>query len=67
MFRVVKGFTVVRYWAQNPATVEPRFNDLRYYDIPGIMINIGFPKKVRVRGMAQNPGITIFGLTIFQV
>ena len=26
-------------------TVEPRFNDLRLNDIPGIMINIRFPGK----------------------
>ena len=26
-------------------TVEPRFNDLRFNDIPGITINIRFPGK----------------------
>ena len=26
-------------------TVEPRFNDLRYNDIPGITINIHLPSK----------------------
>ena len=31
--------------ARVPVTVEPRFNDLRYNDIPGITINIRLPSK----------------------
>ena len=48
-------------------TVESRFNDLRFNDIPGITINIRSPAKVIVKCMGQNPGLTIFGLTIFPV
>ena len=49
-------------------TVEPRFNDLRFNDIPGITINIRFPGKSysKMYG-AADPSLTIFGLTIFAV
>ena len=49
------------------ATVESRLNDLRFNDIPGITINIRFPGKSCSESMGQNPGLTIFGLTIFPV
>ena len=52
-------------------TVEPRFNDLRFNDIPGITISIRFPGKsyiyTVVKCMGQNPSLTIFGLTKFLV
>ena len=47
-------------------TVEPRYNDPRYNDIPGITINM-LPAKVTVKCMGQNPDITIFDITIFPI
>ena len=46
-------------------TMEPRINNLRYNDIPGITINNRCPAKVIVKCMGQNPVITIFDITIF--
>ena len=44
------GYTIIYifiyiYYHLHPCTVEPRFNDLRFNDIPGITINIRFPDK----------------------
>ena len=39
-------------------TVEPRYNDPRYNDIPA---------KVTAKCMGQNPDITIFDITIFPI
>ena len=48
-------------------TVETWFNDLRYNDIPGIMINICVSSKIIVICMGQNLGRTIFAIMIFLV
>ena len=49
---------------------EPPFNNLWYNNIPGITINICLPSKSynNIKMYAgQNPGITIFSITIFPV
>ena len=49
----------------NVPTVEPQYNDLSYNDIPGITINIHLPSKGYSKMYGAEPGITIFGITIF--
>ena len=36
---------IQKYLSKFATTVEPRFNDLRYNDIPGITINLRLPSK----------------------
>ena len=45
-------------------SVEPRFNDPRYNDIPGITINIRLPSKRNKMNVA-GPGYSDLGITIF--
>ena len=45
-------------------TVEPRYNEPRYNDVPGITMN-NVPAKVTVKCMRENPDVTIFDITLF--
>ena len=50
-----------KMYGQNPV------NDLRFNDIPGRTINIRLPSKSYSKMYGAEPGLTIFGLTIFPV
>ena len=52
---------------KNSNTVEPRFNDLRYNDIPSITIHICLPSKRYSKMYGAEPNITTFGIMIFPV
>ena len=47
-------------------TVEPRYNDPRYNNVPGISIN-NVPTKVTIKCMWENPDVTIFDITLFPI
>ena len=56
-----RGLVVTLTHAQHECTVEPRYNDPRHNDIPGITINMLCPGKSysTVKCMEQNPDLTI--------
>ena len=45
IFLIIQCVHLVTPLLKNTCTVEPRFNDLRYNDIPGITINNRLPSK----------------------
>ena len=55
---------VLRTTVDHQNTVEPRFNDLRSNDIPGITINIRYSGKSYSKMYGAEPRLTIFGLTM---
>ena len=44
--------------------MEPRYNDPRYNDIPGITMKILCPSQSYSKMYGKNPDITIFDVTI---
>ena len=40
-------------------SVESRFNDPQFNDVPGITMNISCPSKSQLKGMGQNPDVTM--------